>query len=79
MGAASETAVLMLDDAHRVSPTEAVELRQLVLDGRLRSILGSTAVDSLPEPLDWLWRSRQIDRIDLEPLTSGDIAEWITT
>ena len=71
--------ILVLDDAHLLAGDEAATLMQRVLDGRLSCVLGSTSPAELPEPLDWLWQSGQLVRIDVEPLTSDDVATWITS
>lgn len=71
--------ILVLDDAHLLDGDNAATLMQRVLDGRLRCVLGSTSPDELPEPLDWLWRSGQLTRIDIEPLTADDVEAWITS
>jgi DNA-binding NarL/FixJ family response regulator len=71
--------VLVLDDAHLLDSDEAARVMQRVLDGRVRCVLGSTAPEELPEPLDWLWRSGQLARIDVEPLKGDDVAIWVTS
>jgi len=75
-GDAPQTVVL--DDAHQLDGDAAADLLQRVLDGKLRCLLGSTAPDLLPEPLDWLWRSGQLVRIDIDPLGPDDVAAWLT-
>ena len=70
--------ILVLDDAERLDGDEAARLLQRVLDGRLRCILGSTDPGALPDPLDWLWRSGQLARVEVAPLTTDELAGWVT-
>ncbi len=73
----AELPVLVLDDVHKLGDTTATQLRRAVLDGRLRCLLGSTRPERLAAPLEWLWQSGTLDRVDVDALDAATVAAWI--
>ena len=70
--------LIVIDDAHRLAEGTAVDLRRRLLAGQARCLLGTTALDRVPPALDWLWQSGTLERLDLDPLSSDDMASWVT-
>ena len=68
--------VVVVDDAHLLSAESAGELRERLLAGSVKVVLGSTG-RPLIEPLGWLWRSGLLARIDVPALGADQVAALI--
>jgi len=68
--------VVVVDDAHLLSVESAAEVRELLLAGSVKVVLGSTG-RPLVEPLGWLWRSGLLARIEVPALGADEVAELI--
>ncbi len=68
--------VIVIDDAHLLTAESAGEVREHLLAGTVRVVLGSTG-RPLVEPLGWLWRSGLLGRIDVPALEPDHVAEMI--
>ncbi len=63
---ASWPGLLVVDDAHRATAAQAEALSDRALE---RPVLFGARSGALTGPLDWLWRSGTIERLDLGPLS----------
>ena len=68
--------VVVIDDAHLLSPAAAEDVRERLLAGDVRVVLGSTG-RPLVEPLGWLWRSGLLGRIDVPALGAEQVAALV--
>ncbi len=68
--------LVVIDDAHLLTPASADDVREHLLAGAVRVVLGSTG-RPLVEPLGWLWRSGLLARIDVPPLGAEQVAELV--
>lgn len=66
--------LLLVDDAHALDETSAALVHQLALGGLAIVMTQRTGAVS-PESVSQLWRSRALERIDVEPLDVGAVGE----
>ncbi|MGZ4704555.1 MAG: hypothetical protein ACXWCM_06770, partial [Acidimicrobiales bacterium] len=68
--------LVVIDDAHLLSSSGAEDVREHLVAGTVRVVLGSTG-RPLVEPLGWLWRSGLLARVDVPALAADLVAELI--
>lgn len=68
--------LVVIDDAHLLTAAAAGDVREHLLAGTVRVVLGSTG-RPLVEPLGWLWRSGLLARIDVPALEADHVAELV--
>ncbi|MGZ4757457.1 MAG: hypothetical protein ACXV95_00200, partial [Acidimicrobiales bacterium] len=61
--------LVVIDDAHLLAPSGAEDVREHLVAGTVRVVLGSTG-RPLVEPLGWLWRSGLLARVDVPALAA---------
>ncbi|MGH9055810.1 MAG: LuxR C-terminal-related transcriptional regulator [Acidimicrobiales bacterium] len=70
--AGGERLFLGVDDAHRLDPSSATLLFQLVSAGSAQVVATMTSGAPAPEALRALWKEGFVDRVDLGPLARDD-------
>jgi len=70
--------VLLVDDAHLLDDISVALLHQLVRFGNAYVLVTIRSGEPPPEPIVALWASDLIHRIDLQPLTQGEVHQLLT-
>lgn len=66
--------VLVIDDTHLLDTSDADLLRDLILNGSDRLLLGARSPYPVPDPLEWLVTSGAVATVNLDPLDDGEAA-----
>ena len=70
--------VLGVDDAHLLDELSTFVLHQIVQREAAKVVLTVREGERVPTEICEIWRGGQFDRLDLQPLSAGEIAELLT-
>jgi DNA-binding CsgD family transcriptional regulator/tetratricopeptide (TPR) repeat protein len=71
--------VLGVDDAHLLDGVSTVLVQQLVSQGVASAVLTVRSGEPVPDPILGLWKDELAVRVELQPLSRGEVAELLTT
>lgn len=67
--------LVSVDDAHRLDPASAALLHHLTAHGLARVLVTVRTGEDQPDPVASLWKDELVARIELEPLTVGEVGQ----
>src|ERR1700742_3673857 len=70
--------VLGVDDVHLLDELSTFVLHQIVQRNAAKVVLTVREGERVPTEIYEIWRGGQFDRLDLQPLSAGDIGELLT-
>ncbi len=78
-GTASDSAVVIgVDDAHLLDDLSAFVLHQIVLRGSGKVVLTVRDGESVPLALQDVWKVGHFDRLDVQPLSAGEVGALLS-